>query len=98
MSAGRVAHSHHPPKHHSGTPSFTPWLREGWEVRPQSAARFLKERLMTIATEGDEVEVSRLLITFETRRHGSPKCIVPTLRAKKTREGWGTRRPLALRD
>ena len=51
---------------------------------------------MTIATEGDEVEVSRLLIMSEIRRHSYPRCVPFPPFAPKDREGWGTRTSRAV--
>jgi len=66
-----------------------------------------KERLTTIATEGDEMEVSRLLITLEARWHSCAKSVPfppfaqktvrrmghphPNISGRPKIEGWGTR-------
>jgi hypothetical protein len=49
----------------------------------------LEEGLAPVTAEGDEVEVSGLLVTLEALWHGCASSLHPTLRKK--REGWGTR-------
>ena len=48
----------------------------------------LEEGLAAVTAEGDEMEVSSFLVTFEARWHGGASSLHPTLRKKH--EGWGT--------
>jgi hypothetical protein len=40
----------------------------------------LKEGLTVVTTEGDEMEIPSLLVTFEARWHGCARSLHPTLR------------------
>src|SRR5258705_1473033 len=48
-----------------------------------------EEGVALVTTEGDEVELLRLLEALQARWHGGASSLHPTLRRK--REGWGTR-------